>query len=190
MAYELVTAPTVEPLALAEVKDYHKIEESADDTLIYGLIISAREHVEKVTSRAFITQTWDLFLDTLPTVVLIHHSPLQSVTSFKYIDTGGIQQTWGASKYRVDSKSEPARITPAHGEVWPAARAVTNAIEIRFIAGYGAVGSDVPRTSLLSMLALIGAWYENREAISSAPNLREVPMSVKRLLVNEKVKVF
>lgn len=66
MSSLLLTAPAVEPLSLAETKDYLRVEHNDDDDLIGALIAASRIHVEAQTRRALITQTWRITLDAWP----------------------------------------------------------------------------------------------------------------------------
>lgn len=155
-------------MSLAEAKLHLRVEHTADDALIDSLIKSARERVEERRSRVLVTQTWDLFLDSFPSavgapdVIEIPVTPLSSVTSVKYIDTDGVQQTVDAGDYDVDNASAPARIAPAFGKAWPAPRSQLNAVEVRFVAGYGAV-ADVPATIIAELKALLAQLYEHRD---------------------------
>lgn len=94
--------------------------------------------------------------------IILPLAPLQSVASIKYIDsTTGVQTTLDPSQYKVDAVSEPARVVPAYGVSWPSARSEVNAVEVSYIAGYGAA-STVPPGIKSWMLMQIGAMYENR----------------------------
>jgi hypothetical protein len=68
MALKLNTAPTGEPVTLAEAKAHLRedLVDVANDALITNLIVAARMHAENVCRRAFITQKWDLYLDAFP----------------------------------------------------------------------------------------------------------------------------
>ena len=54
----LVTAPTEEPVSLAEAKLHLRVDYTNDDVLIGALITAARQHAENDTRRALVTQTW------------------------------------------------------------------------------------------------------------------------------------
>ena len=90
---------------------------------------------------------------------------LQSVTSITYTDANGTEQTLANDQYLVDTKTEPARITPAFGLIWPVTRWQTNAVAVRFIAGYGAAAA-VPDGIKSWMLMRIATLWENRAEIS------------------------
>ncbi len=62
----LVTAPTEEPVSLAEAKLHLRVDYSNDDLLIAALITAARQHAENDTGRALVTQTWRQVLDQFP----------------------------------------------------------------------------------------------------------------------------
>jgi len=137
MPRQLITAPAVDPVTTAEAKTHLRVDHADHDTLIGTLIKSAVYYVENYTRRALITQTWDLFLDRFETENEIPLPSLQSVTTVKYLDDAGVQQTLAATGYKVDVASERGRVVLAYGESWPTVRDEINAIEIRFIAGYG-----------------------------------------------------
>lgn len=191
------TPPAGEVLDLAAVKAFLRVDATADDALIGALIIAARQRAEGpagITGRALMTQTWDWSFDLFPvcgtgrlgTVPLdlalkVPLPPLQSVSSITYVDCDGDLQTLDPSKYAVDIASQPGRISPAYGEVWPVTRRQMNAVSVRFVAGYSNAGA-VPGLIGQAMLLLIGAWYENRDALSL-----DVPPAVADLLSQYRV---
>ena len=136
MGLVLVTAPATEPVTLVEAKDHLRLEISDDDTLVTSLIVSAREFAEQETHRQLVTATWKLTLNSFPSEIRLPLPPLQSVSSLKYLDTDGTQQTLASSNYDVDTDSEPGRICLAYGKSWPSIRSVKNSIEVEFICGF------------------------------------------------------
>lgn len=62
----LISAPTAEPITLAEAKLHLRVDTTDDDVLITDLIMSAREYAEDFQGRAFITQIRELVLDNWP----------------------------------------------------------------------------------------------------------------------------
>lgn len=182
MIYSVVTAPVSEPISLSKAKDHLRIDHSEEDNYILSLIGSAREYAENFTRRALMTKTVDFKLDSFPTdLIEVSQPPLQSITSISYIDTNGVTQTWDSSNYIVDSTSQPARITPAYGQVFPSTRCQINSITIRAVIGYGDTG-DIPNQIIQGMLQLIGHLYEHRESVDLGRPLNEVPMTTKYLL--------
>lgn len=184
MALTLVTAPAAEPITLVEAKAHLRVDIADDDSLITALITAARQHVEVITRRALITQTWDLTLDTWPDggAILMPLPPLQSVTSITYKDSAGTVYTMPATDYIVDKAEEPGRIVLAYGKTWPSVTLYpAGAITVRFTAGYGAA-SAVPQAIKQAILLLVGHWYESREAVVGGAVQREIPFAVEALL--------
>lgn len=160
-----------------------------ENDLLDSLITAARDDVETRTRRALVNTALKYTLDTFPCVIRLPRSPVVSVESLKYFDTDGVQQTLSAALYTLDTESEPARIVPAYSESWPSIRAVPNAVEVNFTAGYGAAATDVPRMLVVSIKILCGHWYEHREAVSET-RLSEVPDSVERLIARYRVMEY
>lgn len=87
MSYSLVvvTPPAVEPITLDEAKLHLRVTDTNDDSYITGLIAVARQHIEKVLNRCFITQTLRMTLDSfpdLPNATLKFFIPTYSVESY------------------------------------------------------------------------------------------------------------
>jgi uncharacterized phiE125 gp8 family phage protein len=119
--------------------------------------------------------------------ILVPRPPLISVSSITYVDGNGTTQTLSAAAYKVDTDSEPGRITPAYGYCWPTTRAEINAIAITYVAGY-ATRAAVPASIKQAMLLLIGHWYENREAVGQVGGT--VAMAVESLLWSQRAQVL
>ena len=142
----LVTAPAFEPVSRAEAKLHLRIDTTADDALIDGLILAARQHAETVTQRALVAQTWDDKRPRFPWNtywgnIWLPKPPISSVTSVTYLDSNGTSQTWDSANYVTDLPAGPwarkGRIYPAYSASYPSTRAIPNAVTIRFVAGYG-----------------------------------------------------
>lgn len=166
----LVTAPAEEPVTLAEAKLWAKIQITADDALVTSLIPTSRRECENELDRALVTQTWKLLLDRFPSedeTIYLPRPPLVSITHVKYIDSNGTLQTLATTEYTVDASKEPGRIVPAYGKSWPATRLVPNAVEVQFVAGYGAAAA-VP-DGIKSWIKIgVTTAYENREREAAA----------------------
>ncbi len=184
MGFSLVTAPTIEPVSLAEAKAHMRVDFSDDDDLITALVVAARQQAENHTNRVLLTQTWDWTLDRFPCTRTfeVPRPPLQSVSSITYKDTNGDEQTFSSSKYLVDTGSERGRISLADGESWPATKAEINAVTIRFIAGYGDTAATVPQQIRQAILMMVGHLYEHRESVAAGVAATEVPFSTRALL--------
>jgi len=190
-SFQITTAPSVEPVSVAEAKSHIRVDTSTEDTLIGDYIKVARSLGERLTRRSFITQTITLKLDQFSGgEIVLPRSPAQSVTSIQYVDTDGATQTWSSSLYDVDVSSEPARITPAYNEDFPDTRAESNAVTVTYVAGYGDASTDVPEELRLLIRLLVGHYFENREAVSMNA-LHELPLGMQFLVKSyEMVEIF
>lgn len=191
LSLKRIAAPAVEPVSIEEAKLHLRVDHSSDDALIGSLIAAAREWVEQATRRSLITQTWRLRLEELPVeeCVELPRPPLQSVSSFTYVDSGGSTQTWSSSKYTVHTDSEPGELAVAYGEVWPSIREQEDAVTITYVAGYGANGATVPAPLRTAILLLVGHWYANREAVTPA-TLTNIPLGVDALISPYRIHYF
>lgn len=177
----LVTAPAAgDPvITRADTKALMRIPSSFtdDDTLIDALIATAVGEIDGERgwlNRALVSQTWDLRLDRFPavgdhpfdptwraTAIDVDLPPLQSVTSLKYIDTAGVEQTLTANTdYVVHTAEEPGLVALADGKSWPSTRDEVGAVRIRFVAGYGAAAA-VPDVIKTALKLLVLDYYQN-----------------------------
>lgn len=191
----LSTAPTIEPVSRDEAKAHLRVDDAASDDYIDDQITIARRRydgIEGILGRALITQTWLLYLDKFPaegSPILLPLSPLQSVTSLAYVDSGGTSQTWAASEYQVDAKSEPPRIKPAYGEVYPVTRAVPNAVTITAKLGYGDTAATVPLDIRHRILIEVADLYEQRQSVIVGVAAVRSPIEADRLIHNYRVRM-
>ena len=175
MRLKLKTAPTVEPITLDEAKLHLKVDGSDDNALITALITTARQLAERETKRAFITQTWEMYLDYAPEEIEIPKPPLQVTSlSIKVIDEAGSETVVDPTTYDVDeSENSPGRVKLRSGCIWPSHRYFASFI-IEFKAGYGDAATDVPEALKQGILQLLSHLYDNRGA-------EEIPKGIKAL---------
>lgn len=181
------TEPAIEPLSLNDAKLHLRVDGTAEDTMISAYLQAARELCEEYTGRSLITQTWQLKLDDFPgnrrnphyvdsVIELPRAAPLQNVSSIQYIDANGATQTLDSDIYDVDTHSTPGRVILAYGKSWPSTRNQQHAVTVSYVTGYGDAASDVPERFVQAIRLLLGDWYENRETVSFANNVYELPM--------------
>lgn len=165
-----ITETGVEPVTLDEAKRQCYIPMSDSDTdmeaLLESIITGVRRYGEARTWRQLVDADIVWKLDGFPEddVIEVPRPPLRSVTSVEYIDTGGDTQTLAASKYNVDTDSEPGRIEII--DSWPTTKDRTNAVTITYAAGYGDDSSEstVPEDMKIAMKMHIKFLYDNRDS--------------------------
>jgi len=182
MTLTVVTPPVTEPISLNEAKLHLRVAHNDDDTYIQSLISVARDHIEQDIQRAIATQTWELTMTTFPTdtnVITLYFGPVQSIVSIIYDDADGVAQTMDPATYWLDTSWLPAKLMGINA--WPATSTTSEAVRVQYVAGYG--GNPIPSSLRHAMLMLIGEWYDNREAASTAL-LSKLPHAVDRLIWN------
>lgn len=181
----MTTPPSVEPVSVAEAKRNCDVDSDDRDEDFARWISEARAQVEKDTRRALINQTVTLNMDQWPggDAIVLPYPPLSSVTSVKYYDTGGTQQTWSSGNYTVDTNRTPGVIfLDTHDSVsWPSTQDRRNTIEVIYVAGYGSAASNVPDAAKNAILLLVKHRYEHPEMWGTS-QFYEVPQAYQWLV--------
>jgi uncharacterized phiE125 gp8 family phage protein len=141
MGIKVTTISTTEPVTLAEVKAWCRVETSDEDALITSILIpAARAIAEQESNRYIAARTVQLALDEFPSgaIDLRASAPVTAIDWVRYIDSAGVQQTIGSSNYALDDWTLTPWLLPAYGYAWPVAREQANALVIQYQAGYGA----------------------------------------------------
>lgn len=173
MILELITSPEIEPINYNDVVQHLRMDlfdEALDEgsqAYIDRLIAAIRKDCEAFTNRAFVTQTWNYYLQNWPSkdYIEIPKPPLQSVLHVKYTDENGTITTWDSTLYYiVDTKSLKGRIVLRPNQSWPSVTLYSsNPIEIQFVCGYGDTPEDVPEGIQHAILLQAGDLWDNRE---------------------------
>lgn len=189
------TPPASEPVLLADAKNHLRVDAdlTADDTLITLLISAARRYAEMYTGRSFITQGWQLVLDSFPGpsligvpygvpyslpghAILLERGNVQSITSVKYTAMDGSTQIMPPATYTADLSGAPARVTPIFGQIWPIPLPQIGAVQVNYTAGYGPAATDVPEGIRQWILLRLSTLYNNREEVAVLPRGKVEPL--------------
>lgn len=157
-----IAPPAEEPLDIDAAKAHLRIDHVDEDVLIAALIAAARENVEAHLQRVLISQSWELICDNFPWAFALPLGKVTSVTSIKYLDADGVEQTVDAGVYETDLDRVPARIAPKNGKTWPSPGPFLNAVRVRYVVGE-ANAQAVPASIRQAMKLIVGGLYENRD---------------------------
>jgi uncharacterized phiE125 gp8 family phage protein len=181
----LITAPTTEVISETELKHQLSMTDS-DDVIDTNLTIyrtAAREYYEGQTGRTIHETEWELVLDSFPdiSIELPRATPLISITSVKYVESDGTENTFSAASYIADTWSQPGRVVLAYNESWPSFTAYPVApVRIRYKAGITtSPASEADDADKLPILLLAAHLYENREAVNVQDRQSIAQISVK-----------
>lgn len=154
----------------AEVKNYLKVDDSTDDTLIAAMTKAARAEVESRQNISTLNKTIVQRLERFPSsykvasdyenVIKCLVYPLISVTSITYLDENGVSQVLSPSLYEVDTYR--GIIAEAVDQDFPDTYLSLNDVTITYVAGFGSNSTDCPADIRIAVLKLIAAMYDNR----------------------------
>jgi uncharacterized phiE125 gp8 family phage protein len=187
MKHVVTTAPASEPVTLAEMRTHLGITQDSEtgrDATITIRIQAARQWAEDFIRRPLITQTItgydsDWPYDDRSGYFIALKMPFSTVTSIKYYDTDGVQQTLAADQYQVDTVG--GCIVPAYGVSWPSVRVQFNSIQVVYTAGYGAA-SAVPEAIKEAIRFIVGQWEQWQPSIEGGARPMTVPYAAEQLL--------
>ncbi len=182
--WKVTTAPTIEPVTVAELKTYMRLDTSAEDDLIEGFITAVREAAEEWLGRSLLSQTITMSLDFWPNEVIRLPRPLLiSVTEIRTLDESDSETTYSSSNYYVRTIPEPGEIALIQGASFPEnTERDHGGYEIEFVAGYGTSASDVPNSIRQGIKLWAALIYENRVPIKDPPKISKSLMSFYRVL--------
>lgn len=146
VSYNQVTQVTkaaviTEPLTLSEVKEWCKVDGSADDAILSALIIAAREMCEQYTCVSFVQREISCWLNNYNGSTYLPYGPIESVD--KVYDTNGDEITY---TLRNTTEGFAQIIEP------------NDIIKIEYVGGY----SSLPEALKTALKAQILYLYENR----------------------------
>ena len=140
---------------------------TAEDDLLTAIIQAAREHIEDITRRALLTQTWYYYLDGFPSdkdYIVLPFGNLQTISSVKYKDTDGTETTLVENTdYIVETNGEGCgRLVLPYGISWPSVSLYpSNPITIEFVCGWTAAAS-IPKKIKQAILMICSDLYADR----------------------------
>lgn len=174
----------------------HCTVDSNDDISLVQLYRDAAEdQIAKYLKRALLTSVWDYTFDDFPCErspygydhirrgeIVPPLMPFTAVTSLKYFDADGSEQTMSSSDYIVDTSAKPGRVVPAPSVYWPTVQLDRiNACTLRFSAGY-ADANAVPSSIKAAILLRLGTLYANREDIVTGTIVSPLGRVIEQLL--------
>ena len=159
MEIKIVTDISVEPVTLQEAKDYLRISNDAENSLIQELITSARQRLEKFTNLSFGVKTLKCRWDYVNGWVEIPYQPNAVISAC--VNDANVALTYETKgleyKYLYCNKATGVTIT------------------------YTAVFTTLPKALKEAILKEVSTSYENRENYYIEGTFNEVSNDAKRL---------
>lgn len=175
MSLTLISPPASEPVTLAELKEYLKLDSGAEDQLLAGLIAAARQVIEARFQLAILLQSWRLALDEAPDAqVFLPLSPVLSIDAVGVM-RGSVTEALPLSAYDAQA-GMIGRVKLKQASLYGESAALV----ISFTAGW-ANASAVPDPIRLAIKVCAAHLYENREGAVAAPDISALVAPYKRV---------
>lgn len=153
------------PITLEEAKAQARVDGTAEDELVLGMIAAATAWAEDYTGMLFSAYTVDEVWDCWPVgdrYLEFGAFPLREVTWVNYYDYNAVQQTLSALSYSADKVARNG-VVLNYGLNWPELETGrVNAISARYLAGPESEAHIDPRVKQAIKL-YVTEMYESRE---------------------------
>lgn len=174
MALRQITGTTGQCVSVEDVKDFLRIQSTAEDIMIEAFIKAAETWGENYTKRSFMRQQWELRLDKFPSgstaMIKLPRGPLSTVSTevvINYVEdtTAGNTTSIPSTAIAVDFYSVPGYVYPSYNNDWPDdARDEHNSIRITYYTGHSNA-VHVPEEIKHWIKLRVGSMYEHRESV-------------------------
>lgn len=206
----LIVPPVIAPISLVEAKKQLDIGYTEKDDLISALIDAATSYLDGwsgILGRALCEQTWRQGFDRFDACLRLPMFPVVSVSSVKYTDTNGAEQTVASENYTVQTDDLGTYIEFVYNYASPPLKQfLPAAVRVEYVAGYAdtpavdAIAADpdsdppveaapaVPRLSNVptaikqAMLLMIRQWFDNPSSSNVGTPVFAMPFAVDALL--------
>lgn len=156
MSRVYVVTPPPAIVSLAEAKAHLRVTVEADDTLIGTFLAAAQGHIDGPggwLGRSVGLQTLELRQDAFDGCITLPCGPIVSVSSVKYDDANGAEQTVDAADYYFAGNIIERTI----GTSWPTVFRQRESVRVRYQAGY----STIPAPIKAAVLIMTGIFYSH-----------------------------
>ncbi len=188
----------VKVISFVDMKEYLRVDTTADDTLINDFIDIATETARNYTQRAILKETIQLTLDrvsnnggdefdrlgagTFNTTrqaalgwsneIDLPFPPIIAISSIKTYATDNTESTYSSSNYQLDETG--GRVYLNQGATWPSNLRAREAIKIEYTAGYGASATGVPASIRQAIRQHVAYMYECRQSCDMPPSCKDL----------------
>ncbi|MDC8756257.1 head-tail connector protein [Janthinobacterium fluminis] len=161
-------APTELAVDLAAARANMRIDGDHMDGLLTLWLKGIIMVLEHEIDQCIMEQTWAVRLDVFPGIspwsvggtdsgrvsaaIALPH-PVLAVTSVKYLDIAGVEQTLAPSAYKLVVQRYQSYLIPKLGTRWPATANEADAVVVSVQCGYGSTSASTPENVQLYILA-------------------------------------
>ena len=170
--------PAAEPVTLQAAQEFVRLEEDDGtfDAELTGYIASVRDDAELITGTRLITQTVELRADCFADLLRLPIGPVQSVPSFTYLDSAGVEQTLTeGTDFELFGAGLQQGLRPVFGSTWPAGAIRASSVTVTAVAGYGADAAALPQSLYVALLRAVKGLKDDK------------PVDLAELLTNHRI---
>ena len=173
---EIVSTTGSELITTSDVKNYVRIDTTADDTLIDRMIVQARIWCENYISRDIVAKQRKYYMDKAEGFIQIPFAPVATITSVTVQGQTAEYQEKGLNKEQIILTSGVNQVLS--GSNTPFAK------EVLITYTTAGLSDDLIKQALLQM---VSTYYDNRaDFVEGGRILSEIPTNVKSILSSHK----
>ena len=172
---EIVSTTGSELITTSDVKDYVRIDTTADDTLIDRMIVQARIWCENYISRDIVAKARKYYLDKAEGFIQIPFAPVATITSVTVQGSSAEYQEKGLNKEQIILTSGVNQVLSGSNTSF--------AMEVLITYTTAVLSDDLIKQALLQM---VSTYYDNRTDFIQGKNVNEIPTNVKSILSSYK----
>jgi len=187
MGLSIVTQPSEWPLSLDEAKTHLRVRHDEEDSYITDLVASATTYLEGQFDLQLARREYRLTLDAFSDTIELPRKPVAAVTSVKYFDEAGVEQTLDPAVYTADLESSVQWVLLNEGQAWPTLMTGVNTVSITFTTGF--LPANTPPDTKQAIRMLVGHWYSNRETVVVGSISGSIPFGVQAIIESLMVPV-
>jgi uncharacterized phiE125 gp8 family phage protein len=187
MSLYRIEAPAAEPVALADLKAFLKLDGTEEDALITSVAMAARAHLEALTQKVFVTQRWRITRDSWPASGRIA-LPVGPITGLDRVtvEAGSGPVEIALDRLTLDGWGQPPRLAYRPRSL-PVPAVPLGGIAIEVTAGFGGP-QDVPAPLVQAIRLLAAHWFENRTLVSIGHEVAVMPRGIEALIAPFQVR--
>ena len=179
LTFAATAQPVDEPVTLAELRAQVRVDEAADDAILMGYLIAARQHVETYLGRPVMPTPMRAEIEAWPEIgPLWLDAPVISVDGVSYTAADGQPAAWSDYLVRPAPGGMKA-VRPASGAGWPTL-GPDPVISITITAGW--TRELLPELVKTAILQTAAHWFAVREVVNIGNITSEIPETGKQLL--------
>ena len=178
MRLALLSGPSAQPVTLAEMKAYLRIEHDGDDTVIEALLATATGVLDGrrgLLGRFLLSQSWQLSLDGFTSAIELPFPPCISVDEVRFTNPAGIDTVLDPAGYTVIGLEDDDGATIRPNTRWPSSTYGLHAVRVAFTAGYGDAAEAVPEDLRTAIKMHVSHLYDHRDGVANGTDRGRPP---------------